>query len=123
MEQNNEPADETPAVQTSTEATAPLAATRTQPAIPDTPNAAVPDAETTEVAQVCAQAARIGISIDTADAAKRGLKPDALPVQVLENLAETNDAAAIIATAPAAAAAKDSPLVAAAKTTVAEAGS
>ena len=134
MKPNSEPADETasetPAAQTPTEAAAPLAATPaqplSQPAIPNTPNAAAPDADAiraqaAEVAQVCAQAARLGVSIDTADAVKRGLKPDALRAQVLENLAAASDAAAIIATAPAAAAAKDSPLVAAAKKAAAEA--
>ncbi|OUS07827.1 serine peptidase [Rhodobacterales bacterium 52_120_T64] len=138
MKPNSEPADETasktPEVQTQaqtpTEAAAPLAATPaqplSQPAIPDTPNAAAPDAEAirieaAEVAQVCAQAARLGVSIDTADAVKRGLKPDALRSQVLENLAAASDAALIVATAPAAAAAKDSPLVAAAKKAAAEA--
>ncbi len=138
MNPNSEPADETaseaPAVQTQaqtpTEAAEPLAATpsqpRSQPAIPDTPNAAVPDADAiraqaAEVAQVCAQAARLGVSIDTADAVKRGLKPDALRSQVLDNLAAASDAALIVATAPAAAAVKDSPLVAAAKKAAAEA--
>ncbi len=72
-------------------------------------------AEAAEVAQVCAQAARLGVAIDAADAVKRGLKPEALRAQVLENLAAQSDAASIVASAPAAAAAKDSPLIAAAK--------
>ena len=138
MNPNSEPADETagetPAVQTpvqtQTEAAAPSAATQTQPlpqpATRDTPNAAAPAAdairiEAAEVAQICAQAARLGVSIDTADAVKRGLKPDALRSQVLDNLAAASDAALIVATAPAAAAVKDSPLVAAAKKAAAEA--
>jgi len=128
MKPNSEPADETPAAQTPTEAAAPLAPTPSQPAIPDTPNAAAPDADAiraqaAEVAQICAQAARLGVSIDTADAVKRGLKPDALRSQVLDNLAAASDAALIVATAPAAAAAKDSPLVAAAKKAAADARS
>jgi signal peptide peptidase SppA len=72
-------------------------------------------AEAAEVAQVCAQAARLGVTIDAADAVTRGLKPEALRARVLADLAARGDAAGIIATAPAAAAAKDSPIIAAAK--------
>jgi hypothetical protein len=72
-------------------------------------------AEAAEVAQVCAQAARLGVQIDAADAVTRGLKPEALRARVLADLAAHSDAAGIIATAPAAAAAKDSPIIAAAK--------
>ncbi len=72
-------------------------------------------AEAAEVAQVCAQAARLGITIDAADAVTRGLKPEALRARVLSDLAARSDAASIIATAPAAAAAKESPIIAAAK--------
>ena len=72
-------------------------------------------AEAAEVAQVCAQAARLGVQIDAADAVTRGLKPEALRARVLADLAARSDAAGIIATAPAAAVAKDSPIIAAAK--------
>lgn len=72
-------------------------------------------AEAAEVAQVCAQAARLGVTIDAADAVTRGLKPEALRARVLADLAARSDAAGIIATAPAAVAAKDSPIIAAAK--------
>lgn len=75
-------------------------------------------AEAAEVAQVCAQAARLGVTIDAADAVTRGLKPEALRARVLADLAARSDAAGIIATAPAAAAAaaaKDSPIIAAAR--------
>jgi capsid assembly protease len=72
-------------------------------------------AEAAEVAQVCAQAARLGVQIDAADAVTKGLKPEALRARVLADLAARSDAAGIIATAPAAAAAKDSPIIAAAK--------
>jgi ClpP class serine protease len=72
--------------------------------------------EAAEVAQVCAQAARLGVTIDAADAVTRGLKPEALRARVLADLAARSDAAGIIATAPAAAAAsKDSPIIAAAR--------
>lgn len=77
-------------------------------------------AEAAEVAQVCAQAARLGVQIDAADAVTRGLKPEALRARVLADLAARSDAAGIIATAPAAAA-KESPIVAAAKKTATDA--
>jgi hypothetical protein len=111
--------------QTETEAVVPVAATPPklpEPVmpIPAPENAPIVSAdairaEASEVAQVCAQAARLGVQIDAADAVKRGLKPEALRAQVLEKLAAQSDAASIVATAPAAAAAKDSPLIAAAK--------
>lgn len=77
-------------------------------------------AEAAEVAQVCAQAARLGVTIDAADAVTKGLKPDALRARVLADLAARSDAAGIIATAPAAAS-KESPIVAAAKKTASDA--
>jgi len=122
-----DPADETdpeaPAPQAKTtpeQAPMPVANTPPQQSGPVAPIAAAPDAnairaEAAEVAQVCAQAARLGVRIDAADAVKRGLKPEALRAQVLEDLAARGDAAGIVASAPAAAAAKDSPLIAAAK--------
>lgn len=82
---------------------------------PNVPTADAIRAEAAEVAQVCAQAARLGVIIDTADAVTKGLKPEALRARVLADLAARSDAAGIIATAPAAAAAKDSPIIAAAK--------
>lgn len=78
-------------------------------------------AEAAEVAQVCAQAARLGVTIDAADAVTTGLKPEALRARVLADLAARSDAAGIIATAPAAIAAKDSPLIAAARKVAADA--
>lgn len=78
-------------------------------------------AEAAEVAQVCAQAARLGVTIDAAEAVTKGLKPEALRARVLADLAARSDAAGIIATAPAAAAAKDSPLIAAARKVAADA--
>ncbi|MGB3316010.1 MAG: S49 family peptidase, partial [Albidovulum sp.] len=77
-------------------------------------------AEAAEVAQVCAQAARLGVTIDAADAVTKGLKPEALRARVLADLAARSDAAGIIATAPAVAA-KESPIVAAAKKTATDA--
>ncbi len=92
-------------------AAAPVTATMTAEAV---------RTEAAEVAQVCAQAARLGVTIDAADAVTRGLKPEALRARVLADLAAQSDAAGIIATAPAAAA-KESPIVAAAKKTATDA--
>ena len=114
--------------------TAPSAALPAAPVAPATPeppvNAAAPvtatmtadavRAEAAEVAQVCAQAARLGVTIDAADAVTKGLKPEALRARVLADLAARSDAAGIIATAPAAAA-KESPIVAAPKKTATDA--
>ncbi|MBW6495327.1 MAG: S49 family peptidase, partial [Burkholderiaceae bacterium] len=95
---------------------APSAPAAVAPPLADTA-APSPDAiraEAAEVAQVCAQAARLGVQIDAADAVTRGLKPDALRARVLADLAARSDAAGIIAATPAATA-KVSPIVAAAK--------
>ena len=107
--------------ETPIEAPAPVAAA---PAVPPVDAAASANASTmtadairaeaAEVAQVCAQAARLGVTIDAADAVTKGLKPEALRARVLADLAARSDAAGIIATAPAVAA-KESPIVAAAR--------
>ena len=99
-----------------TDAPAPAAPTPEAAAM----NAEVIRAEAAEVAQVCAQAARLGVQIDAADAVTRGLKPEALRTRVLADLAARSDAAGIVATAPAAAA-KDSPIIAAARKTATDA--
>nr|WP_322895763.1 MULTISPECIES: S49 family peptidase [unclassified Yoonia] len=122
----NAPADQAVTSQPTASATSmptsnptPIAQTdRAEPTTP-TPDAAMTAdavrAEAAEVAQVCAQAARLGVRIDAADAVARGLKPEALRARVLADLAARSDAAGIIATAPAATAATDSPIIAAAK--------
>ena len=96
-------------------AAAPEALSTAATAAPDTMTADAIRAEAAEVAQVCAQAARLGVTIDAGDAVSKGLKPEALRARVLADLAARSDAAGIIATAPAAAAAKDSPIIAAAR--------
>lgn len=115
------PAASTPAA---TPVTPPASApTAPEPSAPDT-SAMTADsirAEAAEVAQVCAQAARLGVTIDAADAVTKGLKPEALRARVLADLAARSDAAGIIATAPAAAAVKDSPIIAAARKTATDA--
>jgi hypothetical protein len=57
-------------------------------------------AEFSEIATVAAQAARLGLDIDAADAMRRGLKPDALRRTILEKLAARSDAADVVAIAP-----------------------
>lgn len=110
------PPDASPAV-----AAAPDAPAAAGDAAPSAMTADAVRAEAAEVAQVCAQAARLGVTIDAADAVTRGLKPEALRARVLADLPARSDAAGIIATAPAAAAAKDSPIIAAAKKAATEA--
>jgi ClpP class serine protease len=102
-----------PAASTSPEPAAPAAIAPPQTAAAAMSPEAI-RAEAAEVAQVCAQAARLGVQIDAADAVAKGVKPEALRAKVLAELAARSDAAGIIATAPAAGA-KESPIVAAAK--------
>lgn len=96
-------------------AAAPDAPAAAADAAPSAMTADVVRAEAAEVAQVCAQAARLGVTIDAADAVTKCLKPEALRARVLADLAARSDAAGIIATAPVAATAKDSPIIAAAR--------
>jgi len=110
----------TPPAATPAVAVAPEAPAVAADAVPATMTADAIRAEAAEVAQVCAQAARLGVTIEAADAVTRGLKPEALRARVLADLAARSDAAGIIATAPAAAA-KESPIVAAAKKTATDA--
>lgn len=69
-------------------------------------------AEAAEVASICAQAAKLGVALDAADAVRRGVSPDALRGQILDSLAARSDASGILASAPAPTN-KPSPLVAA----------
>ncbi|MBX3516030.1 MAG: S49 family peptidase [Rhodospirillales bacterium] len=88
---------------------------------PDRPSPApVPDAhaiadrlrgEFSEIATVAAQAARLGLDIDAADAMRRGLKPDALRRTILDKLAARSEAADVVAIAPPPATTGDSPIV------------
>lgn len=71
-------------------------------------------AEAAEVASICAQAAKLGVALDVADAVRRGLKPEALRGQILDSLAARSDASGILASAPAPKN-KPSPLVTAAR--------
>lgn len=71
-------------------------------------------AEAAEVASICAQAAQLGVTLDAADAVRRGVSPDALRGQILDSLAARSEASGILASTPAPTN-KPSPLVAAAR--------
>ena len=72
-------------------------------------------AEAAELATVGAQAARLGVSIDVAEAVQKGIRPDALRASVLNQLAARGDAAAITVVPPPKSDAPESPLLAAVK--------
>lgn len=86
---------------------------------PEQPAAAAPSAdaadqlraEFAEVAAIAAQAARLGVTVDAAEALRQGIKPDALRRSVLDTLGARAEASAVVAVAPSAAPAGDSPIV------------
>jgi ClpP class serine protease len=71
--------------------------------------------EYAELAAIAAQAARLGVKVDAAEAMAKGVRADALRRSVLDELAARSDAADIVATAPAAARPVESPIVKRAK--------
>jgi ClpP class serine protease len=73
--------------------------------------------EVAEITEIAAQAGRLGIAIDAAEALREGTTPSALRRSVLEHAAAAADARDVVATAPAPAASpnSESPIVAAAK--------
>jgi hypothetical protein len=72
-------------------------------------------AEAAELAGIGAQAARLGLTIDVAEAVQKGIAPDALRASVLNQLAARSDAAAIAVVPPPKSAAPESPLLASLK--------
>lgn len=72
-------------------------------------------AEAAELATIGAQAARLGVTIDVAEAVQKGIKPDALRASVLNQLTARGDAAAITVVPPPKSATPESPLLAAVK--------
>lgn len=71
-------------------------------------------AEYSEISAISAQAARLGVAIDAADALVKGIRPEALRRTVLDQLASRSDAADLVAAAPAGATPKaetESPIV------------
>ena len=79
-------------------------------------------AEAAELATIGAQAARLGLTIDVAEAVQKGIHPDALRASVLNQLAARSDAAAIAVVPPPKSAAPQSPIMAAAQAAAAKAG-
>ena len=96
---------------------APTNAAPPTPPVPDaemTTEAGIADklrAEFAEVAAVACQASRLGVTVDAADALKKGIAPDALRRSVLDTLAARAEATTIIAAAPSTPVAGDSPIV------------
>jgi len=105
----------TPEASASTEAPAAPVAPPSGEGAPDI--AAQIRAEAAEIAEIAAQASRLGLEIDASDALRNGVKPDALRASVLSQLAARGEAAAISPVAPPAAETtpKESPLIAAAE--------
>ncbi len=87
------------------------------PALPAAPAPAMADQSTTlraeyaEIASLAVQASRLGVTIDAADAMRKGVSVDALRRTVLDTLAARSEAATVIAAAPTAPAVNESPLV------------
>lgn len=82
---------------------------------------AVVRAEAVEFATIGGQAARLGLSIDVAEAVQKGIRPDALRASVLNQLAARSDAAAIAVVPAPKSASSESPVIAAARKSAAEA--
>jgi capsid assembly protease len=79
-------------------------------------------AEFAEISAIAAQAARLGVTVDAADAVRKGVSADALRRSVLDTLAARAEATNVIAAAPSPgpAAVGDSPIVRRAKERAAE---
>jgi signal peptide peptidase SppA len=109
------PADPTPAPAPATPApTAPLMPA-SSPAGETATAVSHARAEAAELAAIGAQAARLGLTVDVAEAVQKGIAPDALRASVLSQLAARSDASAITSVPPPKSAAPESPLVAAVK--------
>lgn len=98
------------------------APTAAQPAanpVPEMPDKAAIEAQVTqklrenyaEMAQVAAQAARLGVTLDVAEAMAKGLKPDAMRRAVLDELVARSSATGVIAATAPTNASVDSPIV------------
>ena len=72
-------------------------------------------AEFAEIAAIAAQALRLGVAVDAADAVAKGVSPDALRRSVLDTLAARVEATSVIATAPSTTIAGDRTIVRRAK--------
>lgn len=84
------------------------------PASPGAPADAAAErlrAEYAEIAAIAAQAGRLGLTIDAADAMAKGIRPEALRRSVLDALSQRAEASAVVAAAPQAPTTGDSPIV------------
>ena len=68
-------------------------------------------AEYAEIAAIAAQAGRLGVTIDAADAMAKRISPEALRRSVLDALSQRAEASAVVAAAPQMPAAGNSPIV------------
>jgi len=97
------------------EAPAPApAAPVSAPAPPEAPADAAAErlrAEYAEIAAIAAQAGRLGVTIDAADAMAKRISPEALRRSVLDALSQRAEATAVVAAAPQSPTAGDSPIV------------
>ncbi len=71
--------------------------------------------EYAEIARLAAQAIRLGVSVDAADAMRRGVSAADLRRSILDTLAARAEATSVIAAAPSTPVAGDSPIVRRAK--------
>ena len=74
-------------------------------------------AEYAEIASLAAQAVRLGVTVDAADAMRRGISAADLRRSILDTLAARAEATSVIAAAPSTPVAGDSPIVRRAKRT------
>ncbi len=124
-EETTEAGTAAPEMGATPEATNPVEETTPVQAMTPAPVPAAPEpdladqirAQAAEIAEIAAQASRLGLTIDAAEAVRAGTAPDALRRAVLEQLAKTTDATIVasIAPPPAEPAPKESPLIAAAR--------
>ena len=93
---------------------APVAAPRPEPVAEPDPAARLRE-EYAEIASLAAQAIRLGVSVDAADAMRRGISAADLRRSILDTLAARAEATSVIAAAPSTPVAGDSPIVRRAK--------
>jgi signal peptide peptidase SppA len=89
---------------------APVAGPRPEPVTEPDPAARLRE-EYAEIASLAAQAIRLGVSVDAADAMRRGVSAADLRRSILDTLAARAEATSVIAAAPSTPVAGDSPIV------------
>lgn len=68
-------------------------------------------AEYAEIAAIAAQAGRLGVTIDAADAMAKAIRPEALRREVLDTLSRRAEASALVAATPPPTTTGDSPIL------------